>query len=230
VALGLLLAATCCLFSVPQASAAGVPTGQALVVLLHDHVARGAPSTNAHRIEIVAGRRPLTGVRTVLPVIRGVTDRHGRTWLLVRLPGRPNGSVGWIETARTMPSWTPWRLSVDLSTRRVTVYYQGRVKFRFQAVVGASSTPTPQGRFFIEEGLSLSARASGAPFALASSARSNVLQEFDGGPGQVALHGTGNLSGALGTASSHGCIRLGTPAITWLANHIGPGVPLIIVR
>ena len=39
----------------------------------------------------------------------------------------------------------------------------------------------------------------------------------------------GNLPGALGTASSHGCIRLDTPDITWLAMRIGPGVPLTIV-
>jgi len=75
----------------------------------------------------------------------------------------------------------------------------------------------------------LSPQAAGAPFALATSARSNVLQEFDGGPGQIALHGTGNLAGALGTASSHGCIRLATPDITWLAMHIGAGVPLRIL-
>jgi lipoprotein-anchoring transpeptidase ErfK/SrfK len=68
----------------------------------------------------------------------------------------------------------------------------------------------------------------GGPFALATSARSNVLQEFDGGPGQIALHGTNGLPGALGTAASHGCIRLSTGAITWLARRIGAGVPLTV--
>ena len=48
--------------------------------------------------------------------------------------------------------------------------------------------------------------AAGGPFALATSARSYVLQEFEGGPGQIALHGTNDLSGALGSAASHGCI------------------------
>lgn len=146
----------------------------------------------------------------------------------MRLPGRPNGGEGWIRAAGTTPSWTPWRLSVNLSARVVTVYYRGRVTHLFPAVVGAPSTPTPTGRFFIEEGLSLSAQASGAPFALATSARSDVFQEFDGGPGQIALHGMGNLAGALGTASSHGCIRLDAYDITWLAMHIGAGVPLRI--
>jgi lipoprotein-anchoring transpeptidase ErfK/SrfK len=98
---------------------------------------------------------------------------------------------------------------------------------RFPAVVGTPSTPTPTGRFFIEEALDLSSQV-GGPFALATSARSEVLQEFEGGPGQIALHGTNGLSGALGSASSHGCVRLGTGAITWLAHRIGSGVPLTI--
>lgn len=96
--------------------------------------------------------------------------------------------------------------------------------------MGKPSTPTPRGQFFIEEALALSAGDAGGPFALATSARSHVLREFEGGPGQIALHGTDNLSGALGTAVSHGCIRLGTRAISWLARRIGSGVILIIRR
>jgi lipoprotein-anchoring transpeptidase ErfK/SrfK len=111
----------------------------------------------------------------------------------------------------------------------LTVYDRGRIVHRFPAVVGKPSTPTPQGQFFIEEGLTLSPGASGAPYALATSARSNVFTEFDGGPGQIAIHGMDNLPGALGTASSHGCVRLDVPDITWLATHIGAGVPLSIV-
>jgi L,D-transpeptidase catalytic domain len=72
---------------------------------------------------------------------------------------------------------------VSLSARRVTVYLYGHVQRRFKAVVGKPSTPTPRGDFFVEEALTLSSRAAGSPFALASSARSHVLQEFDGGPG-----------------------------------------------
>jgi hypothetical protein len=228
VAVAVLSALTCCVVSVPRASASGVPGGQALVVLLHDHVVRAEPSINAHRMARIASRRPLTGVRTVLPVLGQVTDGHGRAWVDVLVPGRPNGSSGWITTTGTMPSWTPWRLSLALSARLVTVYYRGRVTRRFPAIVGAPSTPTPLGRFFIEEGVSLSAQSPGAPFALATSARSTVLHEFDGGPGQIALHGMGNLVGALGTASSHGCIRLDRADITWLAMRIGAGVPLSI--
>jgi lipoprotein-anchoring transpeptidase ErfK/SrfK len=203
---------------------AAVPAQQRLVVLLDAHVARATPHTSARKIETVPELRPLTRVRTVLPVVG-----HARGgWVRVMLPGRPNAHKGWIRTYRTRPASTPWQLRVDLSARRVTVYRDGVVQRRFRAVIGAPATPTPRGRFFVEEALRLSASASGGPYALATSARSNVLQEFEGGPGQIALHGTNHLVGAPGSAVSHGCIRLTTAAITWLAARIGRGVPVTI--
>jgi lipoprotein-anchoring transpeptidase ErfK/SrfK len=112
----------------------------------------------------------------------------------------------------------------------VIVLRDGRRARTFRAVIGTPETPTPLGRFFVEETVRLRRDAVGAPYALALSARSNVLQEFAGGPGQIALHGTDNIGGVPGTAASHGCIRLDTPAITWLAAHIGSGVPVTITR
>jgi lipoprotein-anchoring transpeptidase ErfK/SrfK len=155
---------------------------------------------------------------------------HGDAWLRVRLPGRPNSHTGWISAKGTRSASTGWRIRVSLSKRRVSVYRDGRGIRSFRAVIGKPSTPTPRGSFFIEEALALSSYEPGAPFALATSARSNALQEFEGGPGQIALHGTQNISGSLGTAVSHGCIRLGTEAIAWLARRIGAGVPLTIGR
>ncbi|MCW2989787.1 MAG: L,D-transpeptidase [Solirubrobacterales bacterium] len=209
--------------------AGAAPVRRSLVVLLADHAARTAPAAHAPRLTVVADRRPLTGVRTVLPVLgRATTNSH--PWVRVLLPGRPNGRRAWISAADTLASSTPWRLTVDLSARTVSVRHLGRVVRRFPAIVGAPSTPTPRGHFFVEEAMSLSAAAAGSPFALATSARSDVFQEFDGGPGQIALHGTGNLAGTMGSAASHGCVRLGTADITWLARRIGAGVPVTVTR
>ena len=212
----------------PARAAADDPFTEPLVVLLRDHVVRTRPSVRARRVEIVAARRPLTRVRTVLPVIAHETSRDGRSWIRVRLPGRPTGHTGWIPASHTRMKATAWRITIRLSTRRVTVYRYGAVARSFRAIVGTSSTPTPRGRFFVEEAVALSPVDHGGPYALALSARSNVLQEFDGGPGQIALHGTAGLSGTLGTAASHGCIRLSTDAITWLARRVGNGVPVRI--
>ena len=211
-----------------HSSAREVPASQRLVLLLSDHAVRSRPSQRARRTETVAARRPLTRVRTVLPVLGEATSSRGRRWVRVRLPGRPNGRTGWIRADGTRRSATDWHIVVRLSARRVTVYRGGRVVRRFRAVVGARATPTPRGTFFVEEAVALAPAAAGAPFALAASARSEVLQAFAGGPGQIALHGTGGIPGALGTAASHGCVRLSTRAITWLARRIGGGVPLTV--
>lgn len=214
----------------PSAASSRVPTSQRLVVLLHDRIARTRPDVRAHRIETVAARRPLTRERTVLPVLGRATSRGGHSWVRVRLPGRPNGHKGWISTSRTKLRTTGWHITVKLSDRRVTAYHDGGVQRRFRAVVGDPSTPTPRGRFFVEEAVALAPKDAGGPFALATSARSEVLQEFNGGPGQIALHGTNHLPDPLGTAASHGCIRLSGRAITWLARRIGRGIPLTITR
>jgi hypothetical protein len=230
-ALVLVAAAIGCVFVAPAGAAAPrIAASQPLVLLLHDHIARTGPNAHAGRIESVDDQRPLTRARTVLPVLGHATSRTGGSWLHVRLPGRPNGHKGWISAYRTRRTSTEWDILVKLSTRRVTVYHGGRARRHFRAVVGKPSTPTPRGAFFIEEALALSSYEAGGPFALATSARSNVFQEFEGGPGQIAIHGTNNLTGALGTAASHGCIRLGTRAITWLARRIGAGVPLTITQ
>jgi L,D-transpeptidase catalytic domain len=85
-----------------------------------------------------------------------------------------------------------------------------------------------EGTIGVEESIRLPAGAVGAPFALALNARSTVLQEFVGGPGQIALHGLTNVGGTLGTAASHGCVRLDNGAMSWLVRRVGPGAPVTI--
>lgn len=229
VAAAVMLTATAGSALVAPAGAA-TPHTQALVKVVDDEVARAAPDAESRRIEKVAARRPLTGVRTVLPELSRKAGSDGREWVRVRLPGRPNGRSGWIRAAHTRQAATGWRLELRLKTRRLTVYHYGRAVRRLRVVVGAKATPTPRGQFFIEEGVALSSHEPGGPFALATSARSTVLEQFHGGPGQIALHGTRGLSGRLGSAASHGCIRLDTEAITWLAQRVGAGVPLAVDR
>jgi lipoprotein-anchoring transpeptidase ErfK/SrfK len=171
----------------------------------------------------VQALRPITGGATVLPVVGRVEGR-----LRVGLPGRPNGREGWIAQRQTVRSTTSWHVVVRTSTRRVHAYHRGRRVRSFTAIVGTPSTPTPHGRFFVEESVRMRPGSAGTPFALALSARSNVLQEFAGGPGQIALHGVGNIGGTPGTAASHGCVRLGDRAIRWLAARIRPGAPVTI--
>jgi lipoprotein-anchoring transpeptidase ErfK/SrfK len=201
---------------------------QQLAVLGVAHGVHVTPEAGSRQVAALAAHRPITGEQTTLPVIGTLTGPDGIRWLRVMLPGRPNGSTGWIVEQGTRRLVTPWHLVVDLTGRRVKAYREGRVVRAFGAVVGKPSTPTPGGEFFVEEALQMSAGEAGGPFALALSARSNALQEFEGGPGQIAIHGRDNLGGVLGTAASHGCIRLDTASIDWLAARIGPGTPVTI--
>lgn len=189
--------------------------------------ARVFSSPGGSPFEEIAAARPITGEQTVLPVMKSSAVGNVR-WLEVMLPGRPNGRVGWIQQAVTKLEYTPWRVVVNTGEKRVNVYDAGRLVRSFSTVVGAPATPTPVGDFFVEESVALKPSAVGYPYALALSARSNVIQEFAGGPGQIALHGLDNVGGAPGSAVSHGCLRLATGDITWLASHINPGVPVIV--
>lgn len=220
----------------PAASApshAGLPKASApqqLALLTRSTQAFSSPSRGSRPLETVSRSRPITGEQTALPVIAHAIDAHHAAWLKVLLPGRPNSHTGWVQASSTRPGMTRWQIVVRISTRAVSVLRDGRTVRSFRAVVGKPSTPTPPGRFFVEETVRLSRNEVGAPYALALSARSNVLQEFAGGPGQTALHGTDNVGGTPGTAVSHGCVRLDTQAISWLATRIGPGTPVTITR
>ncbi len=163
----------------------------------------------------------------MLPVL-GRTGAGGLGWLHVRLPGRPNGRTGWIRQVATVASTTSWKILVDVSRRRVIIYQYGQPVRTVEAIVGKPSTPTPRGEFFVEEAIQMEANEVGAPYALALSARSYVFQEFDGGPGQIALHGLENVGGFLGSAVSHGCVRLDNNTMHWLVIRIGPGVPVTV--
>jgi lipoprotein-anchoring transpeptidase ErfK/SrfK len=201
---------------------------QEVAALLSAHEAFAKPARDAAPLRLVQARRPLTGERTVLPVLGHRTGADGHGWLHVRLPGRPNGQKGWIRQRATAASTTRWHIVVDTSSRRLIVYHNGHAVRIATAVVGKPSTPTPHGEFFVEEVVQLRATDVGAPFALALSARSNVLQEFNGGPGQIGLHGLGNVGGVLGSAVSHGCVRLDNQTMRWLVLRIGPGAPVTI--
>jgi lipoprotein-anchoring transpeptidase ErfK/SrfK len=205
-----------------------VSSTQELAMLLDAHTVFSTLHSRASRLRTVQATRPITGGQTILPVVGSATTSDGAHWLRVMVPGRPNGKTGWITERGTTLTTTSWRVVVRTSSRRVLVYLNGRLVRSFTAIVGKPSTPTPHGKFFVEESVRMLPGSDGAPFALALSARSDVLQEFDGGAGQIAIHGVANLGGMLGTAISHGCVRLDDRSIRWLAAHIKPGVPVTI--
>ena len=182
-----------------------------------------APNIRTWTRQVLPLRTPLSQQRTSVPVL----GRRGG-WLHVLLPGRPNGHSAWIQANTATLSFTPWRIVIRIQSRRLYVLRNHRIVRSFPVVVGKPSTPTPRGRFFVEEALILPPRSPGSPDAYALSARSTVYQEFDGGPGQIAIHSTYAIGGTLGEAESHGCIRMAPAALTWMIRRLGTGTPVDI--
>jgi len=207
-----------------------VRASQGLAQLLFEHHAHRLPSANSPVVAVLPARTAITGELTTLPVLRRQAGPGSRVWLKVMLPGRPNGATGWIARGGTSEFETEWHLVISTTSRRVWVYLGGRLQRTFAAVVGKPSTPTPNGSFFVQETVAMPVTAAGGPYAFALSARSDALRTFEGGPGQIAIHGRDLLGGTLGQAESHGCVRLDTFSIDWLAARIGPGVPVTIYR
>jgi lipoprotein-anchoring transpeptidase ErfK/SrfK len=157
-------------------------------------------------------------------------DGNGALWLRVLLPTRPNGSSAWIPANTTELGRTSWRIEISTEERTVTVFHQGSRVRSFPAVVGAPATPTPHGHFALLERIPLPPTGFLGSWALHLTGFSDVLAHFDRGDGQLALHGRGGLSlrDPLGSARSHGCIRIDNAAIGFIASHAPLGTPVLI--
>jgi hypothetical protein len=155
---------------------------------------------------------------------------EGRRWLQVRLPERPNSAAGWISADLLRVSTTPWRIVISTAAETVTVERDGRPVASFPAVVGKPATPTPHGLFAIDEPIRQPVGSELGPWALFLTAHSRVLDDYGGGPGRIAIHGRAGplLADPLGTAASHGCIRVPNARVTWLHRVAVNGTPVEI--
>jgi lipoprotein-anchoring transpeptidase ErfK/SrfK len=169
-----------------------------------------------------------------LLVLSARSGPAGRCWVKVRLPGPPNALGGWVSARRLVIRPTPWRLVVTRRARTLTVYRSGRRLRLLDAVVGKRSTPTPRGLFSIVHVWRGDPDAFVGSWILGLTAHSEVLRHFEGGSGEVGIHGRGGASllDPLGSAASHGCIRLANREVEWLVRRIGrgalPGIPVVV--
>ncbi len=165
-----------------------------------------------------------------LMVLGSRRSPSGQLWLRVAVPVRPNGSSTWVSRDLVQLARTRWRVRIGLATRRLQVLHAGRVVRSARVVVGAPRTPTPRGRFAISERVRQPRGEVIGPWALHLTAFSRVLHSYDGGPGRIALHGRagGLLTDPLGSARSHGCVRMSSRFVAWLARRVQPGVPVEI--
>ncbi len=70
-----------------------------------------------------------------------------------------------------------------------------------------------------------------APRVMELTAHSNVLHEYAGGPGRVAIHGRASpLWAPVGTALSNGCIRVPSGPLNRIGRRVPLGTPVEITR
>jgi hypothetical protein len=234
----LLLAAAFAALALPVAAGAAEPGSTSVLSnertstlsarVLYGGMIRKQPSPTSHAI----GRlRQLTedGYPEVYLLLSSYTDVDGTEWTKIRVPGRPNGRVGWVlrENLASFKQ-TRWRIVVNRKTLRMTVYWNGKKRWRRPVGVGKSQTPTPAGRFWIREKIKVSDHASPYwPYALGTSDYS-TLSEWPGG-GVVGIHGDWNQPQLIPGRPSHGCIRMRDGDVGWLAKHVPVGTPLRIL-
>jgi lipoprotein-anchoring transpeptidase ErfK/SrfK len=174
------------------------------------------------------GRRNVNGVPTVFGVLAKVVDgRCEARWYRVQLPIKPNGITGFVRARDVRIATVRTRIRVDLSQRRVTLFRNGRKVLQAVAAVGSPATPTPVGRFYVNQRL-VPADPTGpfGPAAVGVSAFSEVLTGWTQG-GPIALHGT-NQPASLGRAVSNGCIRLENDVIRRIFAAALAGTPVVI--
>jgi lipoprotein-anchoring transpeptidase ErfK/SrfK len=158
-----------------------------------------------------------------------VTDISG-DWLQVLLPARPNGLVGWIHSKTVKLSVNQQTIVIELSTNTLTYFDGDKIVFERKVSTGTGNTPTPTGLFAVKEVVPQKDKNTVVgPVAIGITGFSEVLQEYAGGQGTVAIHGT-NSPGKLGQRVSHGCIRLPNADIVLLAAKVPLGTPVEIVN
>jgi len=168
------------------------------------------------------------GVPNVFGVLDVVKGRDCKPrWFRVELPMRPNGSIGWIRAGAVWIGRVRTRIEIDVSRRRLTFFRNGRAVLSATTAVGAPATPTPTGRFYVNQRLiPTDPQGPFGPGAIGISAFSNVLTGWTQG-GPVAIHGT-NEPWSIGRSVSNGCIRLPNPILRRLFRAVPAGTPVVI--
>jgi lipoprotein-anchoring transpeptidase ErfK/SrfK len=193
-------------------------------------VARSKPDAG-RVVAPISTTAPWSGGRSELLVLGSQHDSKGRTWLHVELPKRPNHASGWMLADFATVAPTPYRVVVSISNRTLSLYRAGKLVRTVQSVVGAPSTPTPTGLYAISTAVPQpDVNGFYGPWVLHLNAYSDVLQSFEGGPGTIGIHGRAgaSLNTPLGTAGSHGCVRVDNDVVSLLARVAGPGTPVEI--
>ena len=182
------------------------------------------PRAGAARVGVVPGGSKYYGI-TIVAWVEAVSD-DGR-WGRVELPYTWPRREGWIELGGLQRDTTRVRVEVDLSEHTVTVRRVGKVLFRAPGAIGAPSSPTPTGEYFVTDRVPFSAGSYLGSFAFGISGIQPRLPAGWSGGNQLAIHGTNNPS-SIGRSVSAGCVRVSEATLDRLKPLLGYGTPVIV--
>lgn len=194
-------------------------------------VFRSAPTEDAPVANTLPNPRPLaTDPPVSIPLVLLVAQRQG-DWIEVYLPVRPNGSTGWLRADEVDITTHPWRIEAALEEFRLRVFKNDEVVYETEIGVSRENAPTPGGLYYTTELLQPpDPNTIYGTYAYGLSGFSETFEEFNGGPGQLGLHGT-NEPWAIGTQVSSGCIRMRNEDIDYLVEvlKLPLGVPVSVI-
>jgi hypothetical protein len=149
-------------------------------------------------------------------------------WLEVQVPARPNQQTGWIHRDDVTVEHHRWHAEVNATTNRLRVWEGDELKVDTAVVAGTEYTPTPVGRFYINERQQHYPTSAYGSWILSTNGFSNALERFGGEVPIFALHGT-PYAESVGQDLSNGCIRIPNPIVEMLATEMPLGTPVDVV-
>lgn len=174
------------------------------------------------RIVLRARRRTDYGSRRVYWVQQ---IRDG--WAGVRDERHGNRRLAWVklDSPALRLRRTRWEITVDRSTRTLTLRHDDRTVRRVKVAVGRPGSPTPLGTFSATDKLK-----GGGYYGcciIAISARQTKLPPGWTGGDRMAIHGT-SAPGSIGRAASAGCVRAADRDLRAIWSRIPLGTPVRI--
>lgn len=161
-----------------------------------------------------------------------------------RLTSRSGGRTIRARTVAVAPKVTddkvfdaqPVAVTVSRTERRARVFRRGKLVKSYTVAVGSEEYPTPTGRFVVQTmqknpswnvpqsewagDLAGQTIPSGDP-------RNPLVARWIGFNGGVGFHGTSS-AGSLGSAASHGCIRMAPGDVTDLFERVSTATPVLV--
>ena len=155
----------------------------------------------------------------------------GTSWIEVEGIGSPNHQRSWVRGDDVAITSTDVAIRIYLDERELDLVDGDKVELTTGVVIGADESPTPLGTFWVTDPLDFTTNDTGVygAYALGLNGFSEVLEEFNGGPPQIAVHGT-NEPDLLGQAVSNGCIRVPNDVALELGATAPVGTPVIIAQ